>query len=87
MLIRNPDWLFEAVARLLKKGEVSASDFRLCFYVDVQGKSILTDLAHRYGVEAVTECFDLLPAELRFNKAGTLSAGSKSKHSVTASTP
>ena len=61
--IRNPDWLFEAVARLLKKGEVSASDFRLCFYVDVQGKGILTDLARRYGVEAVTECFDLLPAD------------------------
>lgn len=36
--IRNPDWLFEAVARLREKGLISDTDFRLCWYVDPEGK-------------------------------------------------
>ena len=60
--IRNPELLFEAVSRLKKEGVISASDFRLCWYVEAAGKPILQNLAQKYGIEEVSECYDFIPA-------------------------
>lgn len=60
--LRNPDWVFEAVSRLKKEGVISASDFRLCWYVEAAGKPILQNLAQKYGIEEVSECYDFIPA-------------------------
>ncbi|MCM1042445.1 MAG: glycosyltransferase [Bacteroides sp.] len=61
--IRNPDWLFEAVARLREKGLISDTDFRLCWYVDPEGKRPLQEMATRYGIESISECHDFIPAD------------------------
>lgn len=61
--IRNPDWLFEAVSRLKQNGQISDSDFRLCWYVEPEGRRPLQEMAHHYGIEALSECHDFIPAD------------------------
>ncbi len=61
--IRNPDWLFEAVSRLKQNGQISDSDFRICWHIEPEGKRPLQELAHRYGIETLSECHDFIPAD------------------------
>lgn len=60
--IRNPDWLFEAVARLKQNGMISDTDFRLCWYVDQEGQHLLHEMAQNYGIESLSECHGFVPA-------------------------
>lgn len=61
--IRNPDWLFEAVSRLKQNGQISDSDFRLCWYVEPEGIRPLQEMARHYGIESLSECHDFIPAD------------------------
>lgn len=61
--IRNPDWVFEAVARLKTNGRISAADFRLCWYVEPEGKGPLLEMARNCGIEDLCEYHDFIPAD------------------------
>lgn len=61
--IRTPDWLFETVAKLKQNGLISDSDFRICWYVEPEGKPVLQEMAHHYGIETLSECHDFIPAD------------------------
>lgn len=60
--MRNPDLLFEAVARLRDAGKIHAEDFRLCWYVDKDSMPVVQAWAKEYGLEDFVECQGFVPA-------------------------
>lgn len=60
--LRDPSLLFEAVARLAKRGVVEPSRFRLEWFVDEESRRILEKEAVRHGIEPFMRYEGFVPA-------------------------
>ncbi len=62
--MEDPTLLFEAIARLSKKGLLTNELCRLQFYTDDKTKVIVNELAKKYPIENFIDCFDRISSSL-----------------------
>lgn len=59
---RDPQLLWEAVARLNTEKQITPDRFRIQWYVDEESKHILSREANRYGIEQYMDYYPYVPA-------------------------
>lgn len=62
LAIRNPELLFQAIAKLLVNKEISPNDFCVKWYTDLESKSVIEKEAERFDVQSVMEYHGYVPA-------------------------
>lgn len=61
--IRNPEYLFQAIAQLAEAGEIHPDTFRLCWYTDEASTQWLRTRSEHYAVASYMDFFGYVPAD------------------------